>query len=80
MPVSQLNQLISILETHIRKGEIDFILLTNEGEETIVTKVYIKRGCIYEIWDAKLGKVERGLLCSRLFKVGKGLLCYRVFE
>ncbi|MBP3889506.1 MAG: hypothetical protein J6F30_17940 [Cellulosilyticum sp.] len=50
---------VNLRKTHIRKGEIDFILLTNEGEEIIVTEVYIKRGRIYEIWDAELGKVER---------------------
>jgi len=45
--------------THLKKKKAEFILLTNEGEEHIQTKILIPGKRIMEIWDAEFGTIDR---------------------
>lgn len=47
-------------KTHIRKGKMEFILLTNEGEEQICTNLHLTSAKAAEVWDAERGEI-RGL-------------------
>lgn len=45
-------------KTHVKKGEISFYLLTNEGDRDIDTSVSITEGKVREIWDAWTGEAR----------------------
>ena len=47
--------------THIKKKEAEFILVTNEGEKPIKTKICIPGKQITEVWDAESGTIEDSL-------------------
>lgn len=48
----------TLRKTHIQKENCDFMILTNEGEETIATELTFLEGQALEIWDAETGKIE----------------------
>lgn len=43
--------------THIRKGDVDFMILVNEGEADLDAVLHLARGKVTQIWDAWEGKV-----------------------
>lgn len=46
---------LDLRKTHIKKNNVGFIILTNEGEERISTVLHTNCGNIVEIWDPETG-------------------------
>ncbi len=59
-------------KTHIRKGNSEFIILTNEGEERIVTEIHLNQYLVYEMWEAQSGKMMKFLKPTNVVALNLG--------